>query len=375
MYVLITVLLITLLYVIDTEVLFISTLVEIIGILIFIFATLWRLNDMGWPKWWALGILILFVLFYIDYELITMVGVIVLIGIIVVLSYLPANSTKKLEVEEIKNNIMIKNKIFNKNTIVSFILGMAVMFGSGFGYLSYLGSESPNGTTCFGSNVGVVRIFGEIGLFENPDYYSTSEIKVIQQIEELDGNSGIKAIVLDISSSGGGSESSENIMLAVQRASKPVVAVIRTDGASGAYKIASAADRIYANRLSDVGSIGTTIDILDTSEKDRREGVVFYDFSSGPYKATYKDHNKITQEQRDFLMEDVMKSHDIFVEYVAKNRNIPLEKVKAMATGRTYMGDDALKLGLIDQIGGMYEAGQWLEGQIGEEPSYCYVSE
>ena len=249
------------------------------------------------------------------------------------------------------------------------------MFGSGFGYLYYLGSENPNGTTCFGSNVGVVRIFGEIGLFEDPDYFSTSALKVIQQIEELDENSSIRAIVLDISSGGGGSESSESIMLAVQRVSKPVVAVIREVGASGAYKIASATKRIYASRLSEVGSIGATIDFLDTSEKDRREGVIFYDFSSGPYKATYKDHNEITPVQRDFIMEGIMTDHDIFVESVAKNRNIPLEKVKALATGRTYLGDDALKLGLIDQIGGMREAGEYLESIIGEKPSYCYVSE
>ena len=266
-------------------------------------------------------------------------------------------------------------KIFNKNTIASFILGMVVMFGSGLGYFYSLDSESPNGTTCFGSNVGVVRIFGEINVAEDVEYISTSAPKVIKQIEELDSNSDIKAIVLDISSPGGVMESSESIMLAVKRASKTVTAVIRNMGTSGAYLVTSGANRIFASRLSEVGSIGVTRDFLDTSEKDRRDGVVFYDFSSGPYKGTEKEHNAITEAQRKLIMEGVMKTHDIFVEYVAKNRNIPLEKVKLLATGRTYLGDDALKLGLIDEIGGITEANTYLQNIIGEEPSYCYVGE
>ena len=206
---------------------------------------------------------------------------------------------------------------------------------------------------------------------EDPDFISTSALNVIQQIEILDADSSIKGIVLDISSGGGISESSESIMLAVQRTSKPVVAVIRDMGASGAYLLATAADRIYASKMSDVGSIGVTMDFLDTSEKDRREGVIFYNFSSGKYKGVLKDHNKITQEQRDEIMEDILKSHDIFVEYVSENRHIPLVEVKSIATGESFLGEDALKLGLIDQIGGMPEAGAWLQEQIGEEISYC----
>ena len=70
-----------------------------------------------------------------------------------------------------------------------------------------------------------------------------------------------------------------------------------------------------------------------------------------------------------------MKIYDIFVEYVAENRNIPIKKVKEIATGRTYLGDDALKLELIDQIGGMSEVDVYLKDIIGEEPSYCYAGE
>lgn len=230
-------------------------------------------------------------------------------------------------------------------------------------------------SNCLFSNVGTVKIFGDIGLAEDPEYVSTSALNTIQQIEALDADSNIKGIVLDISSGGGNTESSESIMLAVKRTSKPVVAIIRDVGASGAYLIATAADRIYASKMSDVGSIGVTMDFLDTSEQDRRDGVIFYNFSSGKYKGVLKEHNKITQEQRGEIMEDIMKSHDIFVEYVSENRNIPLEEVKIIATGETFLGQDALSLGLVDQIGGMPEAGAWLQEEIGEEPSYCSLKD
>ena len=72
-------------------------------------------------------------------------------------------------------------------------------------------------------------------------------------------------------------------------------------------------------------------------------------------------------------MEDIMKSADVFIEYVSLNRGIPLDKVKEIATGRSYLGEDALKLGLIDQIGGLPEAGAWLEEQIGEKVALCYA--
>ena len=372
-YLLTTLFIITLIYIVDKDALsfYLSTLLDIIVTLIFIFITIWRLNDIGWPKWWASSILILFgVLSYIDHEIIATIEFVLLTGIVVVLSYFPRKITGKLESGEVTSNIMIKNKIFNKQVFLSFVLGLIIMFGIGYAYFSYIKNNN-----CLFSNVGIVEIFGEIDLFEDPDYASTSALNVIQQIEALGADSSIKGIVLDISSGGGGIESSESIMLAVQRTSKPVVAVIRDMGASGAYLIATAADRIYASRLSDVGSIGVTMDFLDTSEKDRREGVILYDFSSGKYKGVFKDHSKMTQEQREMIMKGIMQSHDVFVEYVSNSRNIPLEEVKKIATGESWGGDDALKLKLIDQIGGMHEATAWLQTQISEELSFCSLGE
>lgn len=373
LFLFVSIILITLVFVMDIDTLpiYVSTILDIIATLIFFILTIWRLNDMGRSRWLALGIIITFGIFYIDNDIVTEIATVIFLAIIVLLSYLPPNSIKKLEEsEDIKNSMPIKHKIFNKKTIISFILGLVIMFGAGYAYFYYTKNNN-----CLFSNIGVVEIFGNIDIIEDPDYASTSSLNVVQQIEELNADSNIKGIVLDISSSGGYTEPSEEIMLAVQRVSKPVVAVIRDMGNSGAYMIASAADRIYANRMSDVGSIGVTMEFLDTSEKDRIEGVILYDFSSGKYKGTFKEHSKMTQEEKEMIMKGIMKSHDIFVEYVAKNRNIPIEEVKKIATGESWVGQDALELRLIDQIGGMPEADSWLQGQISEETSYCSLKE
>ncbi len=260
-------------------------------------------------------------------------------------------------------------KIFNKSTIISYILGLVTIFGLGY-YFIYV-ADVP----CDGNNIGVIDIIGDIDILEDSEYISVSSIKVVQQIQDLDTNSDIKGIVFNIDSSDGQMEPGEEIMLAIQKTSKPTVAVIHDVGASAAYLIASGADRIFASRVSSVGSIGVTADFLDTSERDRRDGVVFYDLSSGIHKGAMKENSELTSVQKDVIMEDIIKLYEIFVEYVADNRNLSEEKVKSMATGRTYVGEDALALGLIDQLGGMPEATEWLENKIGEDASYCYLGE
>jgi len=273
---------------------------------------------------------------------------------------------------------MIKNKILgllkeplNKSRVIAFALGVVVMFGAGYFYLFKFIPNNP----CSGKNVGIVKLIGEIGIADDPEYLSVSAPDTIKQIEDLDSKPNIKAIVLFISSPGGQVEPSERIMFAIQRAKKPVISVVQDIGASGAYLIMSATDRIFASRFSNTGSIGVTNQFLDTSEKDRREGVILYDFSSGPYKGAGKEHSALTEDQYDIEMEDIMKMHDIFVEYVSKNRNIPINEVKLLATGRTFLGEDALKNGLIDQIGGMNEALDWVRNNIGEEVDTCTVGE
>ena len=289
-----------------------------------------------------------------------------------------------------KNNIVKNNRIsfaeqvkdrkyFNRRNIVCFCVGAFVavvavaVLPKFWGFWEDEANSSLFSGACEGKNVGVIGVVGDINYLEYSEYQTAISPKIVAQIRELEDNPNIKGMLINIESGGGETVSSESIMSAIRKSAKPTAAVIQNIGASGAYLAATGADRIFASKFSEVGSIGVTNDFLDISGQDKKNGVIFYDFSSGKYKGTGKDHSAMTKDQRSVIMEDIMKFHDVFVDYVSKNRNLPIEKVRAMATGRTYTGEDALELGLIDEIGGMSEAGLWLKESIGARPSYCFA--
>jgi signal peptide peptidase SppA len=131
---------------------------------------------------------------------------------------------------------------------------------------------------------------------------------------------------------------------------KPIAAHISDQGTSAAYLFASACDYITANRNAVVGSIGTRAQLIDTSEKLKRDGIKVIPIASGKYKAAGLDGTKITSDQiKDFQRQiDVM--NEQFIADVVKGRpELTAAKVKGMEA-RCYIGNEALAKGLIDGI-------------------------
>ena len=110
---------------------------------------------------------------------------------------------------------------------------------------------------------------------------------------------------------------------------------------------------------------------LDSSVKNRKDGLTYNALSSGKFKDTGDPDKPLTNEEKELLMRDILISHQLFMEFVAENRNMPLEKVKGLADGSTMMGEMALSNSLIDAIGGEYEAKEWLGDQLQEDINIC----
>ncbi|KKS49246.1 MAG: Signal peptide peptidase SppA [Parcubacteria group bacterium GW2011_GWA2_45_15] len=182
----------------------------------------------------------------------------------------------------------------------------------------------------------------------------------------------IKAVLLSIDSSGGYGVAGEEIANALKRLDKPSVAVIRTVGASAAYWAATGADKIYASKMSDVGSIAITASYLDETNKIAKEGYQYTELSSGKYKDLGDTGRPLTVEERAIVLSDLRKAHEVFVQDVATNRNLELGEVEKLANGLTYVGTDALSYGLIDEIGDIASATKYLEEQIGEKVELCW---
>lgn len=224
-------------------------------------------------------------------------------------------------------------------------------------------------------NVSGIELYGTLSTYidENVEEIQSSSYDVYSSIETADADNTIKAIILEIDSYGGSPVAGEEVALALKRAQKPTIAVIRGAGTSASYMAASGADKIFASKNSDVGGIGVTMSYLDYSEQNKRDGLDYVSLSSGKFKDYGNPDKKVTAAEKNLFMRDINILHQNFINLVAENRGISVEKVKALADGSTMPGEMALENGLIDYIGGFSEVEKYLTDLLGERVVICWA--
>lgn len=173
----------------------------------------------------------------------------------------------------------------------------------------------------------------------------------------------VKAVVVYINSPGGTTAGGEELYEALGRlrAEKPVVAVINELGASAAYMTAIAADRIFARRLSIVGSIGVLYQHVDAGKLLTTIGIDLDKVQTGPLKAEPDFDEPLAGNVRASLQALVDDSFAWFVDIVAERRDLPRPQVLALADGRIITGRQGVEARLVDAIGGETEGVEWLE--------------
>ncbi|MCW2957103.1 MAG: SppA [Thermoleophilia bacterium] len=198
-------------------------------------------------------------------------------------------------------------------------------------------------------------------------------LKVIDDLAEDDQ---VKAVIVSINSPGGTTAGGEELYeaLSALRARKPVVAVIAELGASAAYMTAIASDRIYARRLSIVGSIGVLYQHVNASKLLNTVGVDLDKVASGPLKSEPDFNEPISPEARASLTALITDSFNWFVDIVAERRGIARPDTLALADGRIITGQQGVQAKLIDAIGGEAEAVAWLESEKGLRPDLQVVT-
>ena len=201
--------------------------------------------------------------------------------------------------------------------------------------------------------------------------YVTYSDQVAKIIEEVETSKTVKAIIVDVDSYGGLPVAGEEIADALKRTGKPNAALIRSAGLSSAYWAASGADRIFASRNSDVGSIGASMQLRNFVEKNKKEGIKVTSITSGQFKGIGDPNRELTDEEKKLLQNDVDKIQENFVKGISENRAMSLEAVEKLADGASMLGDKAFDKGLIDEIGGLAEVKKYLVSVIGEEVRVC----
>ena len=184
-------------------------------------------------------------------------------------------------------------------------------------------------------------------------------------IEDLADDPSVKAVLVSINSPGGTTAGGEELYeaLSALRAQKPVVAVINELGASAAYMTAIGADRIFARRLSIVGSIGVLYQHVNAGKLLSTIGIDLDKVQTGPLKAEPDFDEPMAGEVRASLQALVDDSFAWFVDVVAERRGLPRPQVLTLADGRIVTGRQGLENKLIDAIGGEAEAITWLESE------------
>jgi protease-4 len=211
--------------------------------------------------------------------------------------------------------------------------------------------------------VGVVVVDGDIVDGRNVDIpfigiRMSGGDSVVEAIDALARDPSVRAIVLRVDSPGGSSMASDQIWRAVRRARrrKPVVASMGAVAASGGYYVAAAAQEIWADPATITGSIGIYYGKVDFAPLAERLGVGLEMFGRGRRSGAESVFRPFTPDERALLAQKVRVLYRQFLARVADGRGMDVAAVDAIARGRVYSGDAALRLGLVDRLGGVASA-------------------
>jgi protease-4 len=197
-----------------------------------------------------------------------------------------------------------------------------------------------------GDQIGVIDVSGVILDADRLD----------SQLRKFGEDDSIKAIILHINSPGGGAAASQEIYHEVlrvrQEKHKKVIASIESVGASGAYYIASGCDRVYANDASVVGSIGVIMEWTNYGELYRWAKLKSVVIHAGELKDAGDPTRDVTPQEQAYFQSLVDNMYGQFIHDVATGRHTTDDKIKPLATGQVWTGQQSLPLGLIDQVGG-----------------------
>jgi protease-4 len=182
----------------------------------------------------------------------------------------------------------------------------------------------------------------------------------LSQVRQAREDPGIKAVVLEVVSPGGGVTETEAIHRALKELAreKPLVASLGTVAASGGYYAATAAREIFTTPTTVTGSIGVIATLPQVQGLLDKLGVGVEVLKEGRLKDMASGLRPLTPEEKAVIQSFLREAYELFVKRVSEGRRMPPEKVYRLADGRIYSGAQALALGLADREGYLEDAAQ-----------------
>ena len=226
----------------------------------------------------------------------------------------------------------------------AFFLFVLAVFSIVYLTLHAGGGETASFTS-FGDRIGVVDLEGVI----------LSPQPVVGDLKKFADDSSIKAIILHVNSPGGGVAASEEIYREVKRIrtekKKKIVVSIESVGASGAYYVASASDKIYADQGSIVGSIGVIAQWVNYGDLLKWAKLKDVVIKTGEFKDTGNPARDLTPAEQAYMQSLIDNMFGQFIHAVADGRGLKYEDVRSYANGKVWTGEQAMAMKLIDSLG------------------------
>lgn len=254
--------------------------------------------------------------------------------------------------EALANDIVVERRRARRWSIFFRLVALAVVV---FGGLVFLGLVGSDGHICLDKCTAVVDVDGEI----ERDGRASADI-VAEGLRDAYAHPGTKGVVLRINSPGGSPVQAGQIYAEVRRLRAkhpdvPLHAVVEEMAASGGYYVAVAADRIYVNPASLVGSIGVIIDGFGFVGSIEKLGVERRVLAAGENKAFLDPFSPLPDAQREYAQAMLADIHAQFVAAVREGRGERLKETPETFSGLVWNGQRAVELGLADAVGSVDE--------------------
>ncbi len=208
--------------------------------------------------------------------------------------------------------------------------------------------NAKSGKTSYAANtIAVITVSGTIGY----DGTECSPEGLKSLLDEAEGNSNIRGVVLRVNSGGGTATAGEEMATYVNDFSKPIVVSCAATNASAAYEFSSQADYIYAAKTSDVGAIGTAMEMVDLSGLMEKLGISMNSITSSNSKDSSYGTRALTADEQAYYQNMINEVNEVFIQNVASGRAMSTESVRVLATGMPFTGTQGVNNGLVDEIG------------------------
>ena len=181
---------------------------------------------------------------------------------------------------------------------------------------------------------------------------------VAKDLRKLREDDNVKAVVLRVNSGGGSAFGSEQMWYEIEqlKAVKPVVVSMGDYAASGGYYISCAANYIIAQPATLTGSIGIFGMIPEFEKLAKRIGVTMETVSTNKLGGMDNLVKPMNNDAKAIMQRTINDGYELFVKRCADGRGMSTDAIKAIAEGRVWTGEDAVEIGLVDALGGIYEA-------------------